>query len=107
MNDSYAIIDRNGCVIASRDDIKSAYRFAARVNRRAGSKIIVEILSRKTDEKYSLTCNSRRRAKEHGADIMDRFYDVSNAFDAYERKHGITNQGLFAYDMFDTGFSLI
>lgn len=107
MNAGYAIVGRNGCEIANRGDIKSAYRFATRINRCAGSKIIVEILNLKTGEKYSLTCNSRRRAKEHGRNIFDRFAPVCDAFADYEGRNSITRQGSFANEMFDVGFTLI
>ena len=108
MTRRYILIDRGGHTIYFVDDIKVAYKAASRHNRRKGSNECVEILDRKTGEKYSLTCLSRRRAKVHGQELMDRFYEVMKAFDVYERTHGtVTPQGVFAYEMFDIGFSLI
>lgn len=107
MNAGYAIVDRNGRVVANRADIKSAYRFSARINRCAGHKIIVEILNIETGEKYSLAYNSMRRAKEHGRNIFDRFSFVCAAFSAYESRNSVTKQSSFSEEMFSAGFGLI
>lgn len=108
MTGRYRLIDHSGYTISFADDIKAAYRAASRLNRRVGFKDCVAILDDEIDQAYSLTCLSRRRDKDHGRNVMNRFYKVSKSFDAYERKHGIiTSHGLFAYEMFDMGFSLI
>lgn len=107
MNARYGIVGYNGCVLAASGNIKGAYRYAARINRIADMELCVEIADRKTGEKYSLTCNSRRRNKLHGQDILDRFSAMCDAFDRYERRNSFTEQGQFAYEMFDIGFSLI
>lgn len=107
MNERYFILDYNGCVIATEGDIKGAYRRAARINRIANYGICIEISDRKTGEEYSLTFNSRRRAKEHGRNIFDRFSSVCDAFAAYEYRNSITKQRSFAEEMFSIGLGLI
>lgn len=104
----YRLIDRVGYTIYFADDIRAAYREASRLNRRAGRDECVTILDDETSQPYSLTCLSSRRAKDHGRDVMNRFRIVTSEFEAYERKHGtITKQGVFAYEMFNIGFSLV
>lgn len=108
MTRRYRLIDRGGHTISFSDDIKAAYRAASRLNRSEGRDECVTILDDETRQSYSLTYLSRRRAKGHGRDVMNRFRTVTSEFEAYERKHGtITKQGIFAYEMFCIGFSLI
>lgn len=108
MTRRYLLRSRDGRTISFSDDIKDAYRAASRINRCEGRDECVEILAAETSQVYSLTCLSRRRAKDHGRDVMNRFRTLSSKFEAYERNRGtITKQGIFAYEMFDMGFSLI